>query len=86
MTKTDLFRQKLQVSPLHQYMPQYMGDNDWPSASQFMLSHFTSLLRNPNKRLYSHFTCATDKEQTKFVLSALQDFIIKQNLAASGLI
>lgn len=83
---TDLFKNKLRISPLNHYMPNYMGDNDFQSASNFMLHHFTSLLRNPNKRLYSHFTCATDKEQTRFVLSALQDFIIKQNLAASGLI
>ena len=82
----DLFKNKLRVSPLNHYMPNYVGDNEFGSASAFMLHHFTSLLRNPNKRLYSHFTCATDKEQTRFVLSALQDFIIKQNLAASGLI
>jgi len=86
LNKTDLFREKLKVSPLAHYMPQYQGDGDWQSASQFMLGHFTALLKNPNKRLYSHFTCATDKEQIKFVLSALQDFIIKQNLAATGLI
>lgn len=86
LNKTDLFREKLRSSPLNHYMPQYIGDNDWPSASSFMLNHFSNLLRNPNKRLYSHFTCATDKEQTRFVLSSLQDFIIKQNLAASGLI
>ena len=59
LNKTDLFRDKLKVSPLAHYMPQYQGDGDWQSASQFMLGHFTALLKNPNKRLYSHFTCAT---------------------------
>lgn len=59
LNKTDLFREKLKVSPLAHYMPQYQGDGDWQSASQFMLGHFTALLKNPNKRLYSHFTCAT---------------------------
>lgn len=83
LNKTDLFKAKLRVSPLQHYMPQYQGDGDWQSASAFMLQHFTSLLKNPNKRLYSHFTCATDKEQIRFVLSALQDFIIKTNLAAT---
>lgn len=86
LNKTDLFKAKLEFSPLHVYMPAYQGSNDWASASQFMLTHFTYLLKNPNKRLYSHFTCATDKEQIRFVLSALQDYIIKQNLAATGLI
>ena len=64
-------------------MPAYEGPSDYGSASQYMLGHFSALLKNPNKRLYSHFTCATDKEQIRFVLSALQDFIIKQNLAAT---
>lgn len=86
MNKTDLFKAKLAVSPLAHYMPQYQGDGEWPSASAYMLNHFSSLLKNPSKRLYSHFTCATDKQQISFVLSALQDYIIKTNLAATGLI
>ncbi|KAL7004825.1 guanine nucleotide-binding protein subunit alpha [Cystobasidiomycetes sp. EMM_F5] len=86
LNKTDLFKAKLLTSPLGQYMQAYEGPGDWGSASQYMLAHFTALLKNPQKRLYSQFTCATDTEQTKFVLSALQDFIIKQNLAATVII
>lgn len=59
LSNVDLFKEKLLTAPLHQYMPQYQGSGDFQSASQFMLAHFTMLLKNPNKRLYSHFTCAT---------------------------
>ncbi len=38
-----------------------------------------------DKEIYCHLTCATDTENVKFVLDAVTDVIITNNLRASGL-
>ena len=34
----------------------------------------------PNRIIYSHFTCATDTENIKFVFAAVRDTILRANL------
>ncbi|KAI9021026.1 G protein alpha subunit [Phycomyces nitens] len=86
LNKTDLFKQKLPLSPLEHYFPDYKGGPDYNQASQYLMSRFTLLNTSPDKQIYSHFTCATDTEQIKFVMSAVNDIVLQTSLRNMGLL
>jgi len=62
----------------------YIGDNDYESASQFILNKFVSLNTSDQKQIYTHFTCATDTNRVKFVMAAVNDILIEANLRESA--
>jgi guanine nucleotide-binding protein subunit alpha len=77
----------LPKSPLAKYFPEYTGPADeFEPASQFMVEKFSSLNQSQEKQIYSHFTCATDTNQIKFVMAAVNDIIVRGNLRDVGLI
>lgn len=86
LNKIDLFKEKLPVSPLSKFFPDYQGSSDYDSASIFFLEKFAQLNQSDTKQIYTHFTCATDTNQIKFVMAAVNDIIIQNNLRESGLL
>lgn len=85
LNKTDIFEKKIQRSPLKQYYPEYNGKpQDSAEAMKFFETNFLKLNRT-NKPIYVHRTCATDSKSMKFVLSAVTDVIVQQNLKKSGI-
>jgi guanine nucleotide-binding protein G(i) subunit alpha len=50
-----------------------------------MLNRFLSLNQSETKQVYSHFTCATDTTNIKFVMGAVNDIIVRNNLRDVGL-
>ncbi|KNE57784.1 hypothetical protein AMAG_04635 [Allomyces macrogynus ATCC 38327] len=87
LNKIDLFKAKIGVSPIEHYFPDYIGGANYDASCQFFLDKFQALNRSPQtKQIYAHFTCATDTNQIKFVMSAVNDIVIKQNLQAVGLL
>ncbi|KAK4051514.1 guanine nucleotide-binding protein subunit alpha [Microbotryomycetes sp. JL221] len=86
LNKVDLFKAKLARSSLRQAFPNYAGDdNDYSAASQFILQQFKQLYRHPSKRLYHHFTNATDTRGLEVVMASVQDQILHETLQATGL-
>ncbi|KAF7625433.1 hypothetical protein AFLA_002295 [Aspergillus flavus NRRL3357] len=65
LNKIDRFKEKLPVSPMKNYFPDYEAEQ---------------------KQIYTHFTCATDTTQIRFVMAAVNDIIIQENLRLCGLI
>ena len=51
-----------------------------------ILTAFCRLNQHPTKQIYTHFTCATDTMQIRFVMAAVNDIIIQENLRMCGLI
>ncbi|KAI8377391.1 G-alpha protein [Radiomyces spectabilis] len=87
LNKIDLFAQKLPRSPLSNYFDDYHGGDNYEAACQFLLQRFVSLnTRADTKQIYTHFTCATDTKQIKFVMSAVNDIIVHENLRNVGLL
>ncbi|KAK6462056.1 guanine nucleotide-binding protein alpha subunit [Scheffersomyces coipomensis] len=85
LNKIDIFEKKLISSPLKNYFPDYNGKpNDFEDSIKFFESNFLKLNRS-NRPIYVHRTCATDTNSMKFVLSAVTDMIVQQNLKKSGL-
>lgn len=86
LNKIDLFKQKLPYSPMINYFPDYTGGSDYNAACDYIVNRFVGLNRSDSKTIYSHFTCATDTNQIKFVISAVNDVIIQVNLKSCGLL
>jgi guanine nucleotide-binding protein subunit alpha len=85
LNKIDLFKTKLLRSPMSKYFPDYQGGDSYDAASEYILNRFVSLNQSDQKQIYTHFTCATDTTQIKFVMAAVNDIIIQGNLRDAGL-
>ncbi|SCU99463.1 LADA_0H19922g1_1 [Lachancea dasiensis] len=86
LNKTDIFKDKLTRSPIRQYFPHYQGRVNDVEAG---LKHFEDIFLGLNKSqrpIYVHRTCATDTQSMRFVLTAVADLIIHQNLKKSGIL
>lgn len=81
LNKIDIFRQKINVSPIENYFPDYQGHvNTLDTAKNYFKQRFQRLNRNPDKRVYVHFTDATDTTLLQNVMIAVSDIIINDNL------
>ena len=87
LNKRDLFAEKIGTSPLKNTFPDYDGPNVFQPACDFMRDKFLQLDPNPQlNRVYPHITCATDTDSIRVVFVAVQETLIKSNLAAVGLL
>lgn len=86
LNKIDRFKDKLPVSPMGKFFPDYEGGDSYEAACDYMLGRFASLNQSEAKQIYTHFTCATDTSQIKFVMAAVNDIIIQNNLRECGLL
>jgi guanine nucleotide-binding protein G(i) subunit alpha len=87
LNKIDLFAEKLPRSPLGDYFPDYNGGDNYDAACDYLLHRFVSLNQSAaTKQIYAHYTCATDTQQIKFVLSAIQDILLQIHLRECGLL
>ncbi|KAI5308326.1 guanine nucleotide-binding protein subunit alpha, partial [Ascosphaera atra] len=72
LNKIDRFKEKLAVSPMKNYFPDYEGGADYSAACNYIVNRFTSLNQAADhKQIYTHFTCATDTHQISFVMDAV---------------
>lgn len=47
------------------------GGSDYAAACDYILNRFVSLNQAETKQIYTHFTCATDTTQIRFVMAAV---------------
>jgi len=86
LNKIDRFKDKLPKSPIEDYFPDYEGGNDYDSGCEYFKQRFVQLNQSDEKSIYVHLTCATDTSQIKFVMSAVNDIIIREGLKAANLL
>jgi guanine nucleotide-binding protein G(i) subunit alpha len=53
-----------------------LGGDDYDAACDYILNRFVSLNQSEVKQIYTHFTCATDTTQIRFVMAAVNGYII----------
>lgn len=86
LNKVDLLNEKIKYSHLVDYFPKYYGPKqDAKEASEFILNMFLGL-QTDQKTIYSHFTCATDTNNIRFVFSVVKDHILQNNLIVYNLV
>ncbi|KFD58837.1 hypothetical protein M514_00530 [Trichuris suis] len=87
LNKKDLLEEKIMTSHLADYFPEYDGPPRDPiAAREFILKTFVDLNPDADKIIYSHFTCATDTENIRFVFAAVRDTILQHNLKEYNLV
>ncbi|CAO3634218.1 unnamed protein product [Cunninghamella blakesleeana] len=87
LNKTDLFKKKWSMADFQTYFPDYQGTNNYKDGYKYIQNRFVKLKPSTNDtQLYSHFTCATDTEQIKFVFTAIMDVILQENMRDVGLL
>lgn len=87
LNKKDLLEEKILTSHLADYFPEYKeAQQDANSAREFILQMFVNLNVDQDKIIYSHFTCATDTENIRFVFAAVKDTILQVNLREYNLV
>ncbi|XP_042525865.1 guanine nucleotide-binding protein subunit alpha-11 [Dipodomys merriami] len=87
LNKKDLLEDKVLHSHLVDYFPEFDGpQRDAQAAREFILKMFVDLNPDSDKIIYSHFTCATDTENIRFVFAAVKDTILQLNLKEYNLV
>uniref|UniRef100_UPI00358DDDA8 guanine nucleotide-binding protein subunit alpha-11 n=1 Tax=Myxine glutinosa TaxID=7769 RepID=UPI00358DDDA8 len=87
LNKKDLLEEKITYSHLVDYFPEFEGtQRDAQAAREFILKMFVDLNPDSDKIIYSHFTCATDTENIRFVFAAVKDTILQLNLKEYNLV
>ncbi|KAK9736283.1 guanine nucleotide-binding protein subunit alpha, variant 2 [Basidiobolus ranarum] len=84
LNKIDLLKEKLSISPMKDFFPDYQGGNDFDAACKYITERFKALNQSNRKQVYAHLTCATDTQQMGFVMAAVNDIIIQSNLRECG--
>ncbi|TNY21030.1 heterotrimeric G-protein alpha subunit (G-alpha, GPA1) [Rhodotorula diobovata] len=85
LNKIDLFRNKLEMYKLADYLQEYDGPNTYEATTLWLSQHFTRLYENKRRALILHLTCATDTTQIRTVLAAVQEQILANNLLNAGM-
>ncbi|KAJ3432135.1 guanine nucleotide-binding protein g(o) subunit alpha [Anaeramoeba flamelloides] len=84
LNKVDLFKEKLKQFKLKKCFPNYKGGENFDNASNYIKEKFLDKVKK-NKPIYTHFTCATDTTNIRFVFDAVKDIIL-QNITEFGFI
>uniref|UniRef100_A0A3Q2V8R6 Guanine nucleotide-binding protein subunit alpha n=1 Tax=Haplochromis burtoni TaxID=8153 RepID=A0A3Q2V8R6_HAPBU len=66
--------------------PEFCPQRDAQAGREFILKMFVDLNPDSDKIIYSHFTCATDTENIRFVFAAVKDTILQLNLKEYNLV
>ncbi|XP_029295071.1 guanine nucleotide-binding protein subunit alpha-14 [Cottoperca gobio] len=87
LNKTDILKEKIVYSHIATYFPEFTGpQQDVTSAQEFILKMYQDQNPAKDKKLYPHFTCATDTENIRFVFVAVKDTILRHNLEEFNLV
>lgn len=87
LNKKDIFKDKILVEnvPLTECFPEYNGPNEFVPAVRFIKNEFKARNKQPEKRIYTHLTCATDTRNIRRVFESVKTIILRAHLVDVGL-
>jgi len=85
LNKRDLFAEKIQRVPLKKCFENYTGENTYEAAGEYIKAQFEAKNLSEGKDIYTHLTCATDRDQTKLVFDTVTQIIINISIKEAGL-
>ncbi|XP_053321403.1 guanine nucleotide-binding protein subunit alpha-15-like isoform X2 [Spea bombifrons] len=99
LNKTDLLAEKIGMSDLTTYFPEYKGPrNDAEAAKEFILETYKNIFneaqppyvkkhkKEAKTRLYHHLTCATDTNNIRTVFNDIKEHVLRTYLEDLGLV
>jgi len=91
LNKIDLFREKINVSPLSQWFPEYdewaknqKEKDTYKQGIDFLKNSFLSRFQG-KKNIYCFETCALDTEQCTNIFDSIRDQVLFRNFDEAGL-
>ncbi|KAI8621249.1 guanine nucleotide binding protein, alpha subunit [Chytriomyces sp. MP71] len=85
LNKIDMFKKKVDKVPISNYFPKFEGANESSAGKEYFARLFLSRNKYQERRVYVHFTWATDTKQIRRVLETVYQIILKQNLGIAGI-
>lgn len=85
LNKTDIFREKIKKNDLKVCFEDYDGGNDFDKSIKFIEQKFLDVNKYDPKRIYTHFTCATDTDAVRHTWDCLCSSILQRNLENNGM-
>jgi len=86
LNKVDLFKEKIHRVPFSDYFPDYKGSNsDGTQIGEFIKDMYLGRAKSRKRKVYVHFTCATDTANFRVVFNVCKDSIVQMNLVNAGL-
>jgi len=77
LNKEDLFSEKIKKSDLKKCFPDYTGpQGDKEAAFEYIKNQFISLNSNPNRKIYTQITVATDIDNIRHAMDSVKDIVI----------
>lgn len=87
LNKRDLFADKIKKVSLKKTFKDFPGpDFDYDTGVAYIQDQFHMRNRDSAKHIYTHITCATDKNNMKVVFNAVKDIVIRRSLQDGGLL
>eukprot|EP01083_Nonionella_stella_P029129 80268_1 len=91
LNKRDLFEEKYKTNgiSLKSCFEDYTGDPSYDSVEEpmaFIKKKYLERNNNTSKQIYSHFTCATDRDNVFNLFNDVQQVVIQTSLKVGGLI
>uniref|UniRef100_A0A8C8Z568 Uncharacterized protein n=1 Tax=Prolemur simus TaxID=1328070 RepID=A0A8C8Z568_PROSS len=81
LNKTDILEEKIPTSHLATYFPSFQGPKqDAEAAKRFILEMYTRMYGPRSRRLFSHYTCATDTQNIRKVFKDVRDSVLARYL------
>jgi len=85
LNKEDLFIEKIKRSDLRNTFPDYPGElGDKEAAFEYIKNQFVSLNSNPNRKIYTQVTVATDIDNIRRTMDTVKDIVIAHAMNAYG--
>ena len=81
--KKDLLQMKLRESSITVCFPQYTGSNSYQEVSEYIKQQFLKVNQDPKRIVFSHYSCATDTDNIRFILDTITEDLIKANIITS---
>lgn len=84
LNKSDLFREKIKTVDLTCVFPEYTGGCDYDKALEYIRDTFLKQNVNPNRRVYTQVSCATDTNNVSFTFNSVKDTIVNNKAGEAG--
>ena len=89
LNKTDILEEKIKHSPLSAHFSSFQGpDEDIEAIQNYILHMYVNCfhkMKHAKRTLYTHFTCATDTNNIRFVFAVVKDIILQSYLVNCNL-
>jgi GTPase SAR1 family protein len=81
LNKEDLFSEKIKRSDLRKSFPDYHGEpGNKEHAFEYIKNQFVSLNSNPNRKIFTQITVATDIENIRFTMDTVKGIVLAHAL------